>query len=994
MKIPAIYSPNVFTPQIKKEQRSQKPSVTTPMELRSQFNDYLISFGERVDKGLNRFYNENKGRMPKAVRALVEPMQNRGVITPLEAQYYAYQKLEDVETVEGIKEAYPKEVEPLFADLKEVSQSNATRGIIHSINEMSDIYENGVLQGKEDFTVYLVKKIFLESKTIDEINQDLDEDLDEDFKTYFKGKNPDSPYVRSSTLTALGVKMPDADYMTSLRFTRDGYSDMMGVKIRKGLNDFLNSLTPEQRTARAVRQTREFEKWWNRLTMNEKIDMIAETEAEIKMLKAFKREERAEKKRLKEAGVFVEEPVENQESTPKTRTKVGSKELKRNELFKLWATLNLKKFAASLSQADMDTFHLRRMHKQLSRWKEMTPAERTDYISKLRAGAEPVRYSMIDAWNNSPEIIKALYLHLKENQVYKPADLLYSTEEFSKFQSKVMTEFWDNNPDFAQMLGDRIHLSHNKIEMAIRRGTFEDLKIEINRNKNQRKRELEAYKKSLDVPVTTPQPEVKEIDYKEEFRQAYATTIQGMIQSTPKNYFTDVYEYGLENFPEKVIRLWTRSIKDASSLTQEELTQLKDALHFSNTQEIMKFNYAFEVAMADTLYNATKNPVAFGFNAAHLKSAIYQLERGENPIRIVDETGQNEDVVLNVDKKHKRIDKERINQLYEYYKKDLSTDELADIIRYNFGFDIPDDEDKNVKVKTLERVLVDYIRSYGRSVNVIFSDKSAYPPEVKSAYVTKFLANMPKGIRKNVYTTLEKDMDLQTDTYIRHAQGLFGRRFRFLPNVIVDNYFKELGSRLKFDNSRLEISNYLSKICKVRIKASDGASIVILPKLSIKNPYIKYQMLAMEQALADSLYGATESEDVYKVPFEALCDKLELFSLIKKYPVEETTSCPTVDGSTSQLSIKRRVNLSSIQQKYKEYMKEIDEWIEETEELSHPDYQELLYILNPEEGNTTRDLNVAERMACYFPDLSELDFTSTLGGPSVKLTIRPKDSSK
>ena len=75
-------------------------------------------------------------------------------------------------------------------------------------------------------------------------------------------------------------------------------------------------------------------------------------------------------------------------------------------------------------------------------------------------------------------------------------------------------------------------------------------------------------------------------------------------------------------------------------------------------------------------------------------------------------------------------------------------------------------------------------------------------------------------------------------------------------------------------------------------------------------------------------------------------------------------------------------------------MKEIDEWIEETEELSHPDYQELLYILNPEEGNTTRDLNVAERMACYFPDLSELDFTSTLGGPSVKLTIRPKDSSK
>ena len=61
----------------------------------------------------------------------------------------------------------------------------------------------------------------------------------------FKSSNPDSDYIHPSTLKALGIKSPDREYQQSLRYTRDGYSDFMGQKISKGLNDFWNNLSVE-----------------------------------------------------------------------------------------------------------------------------------------------------------------------------------------------------------------------------------------------------------------------------------------------------------------------------------------------------------------------------------------------------------------------------------------------------------------------------------------------------------------------------------------------------------------------------------------------------------------------------------------------------------------------------------------------------------------------------------------------------------------------------
>ena len=45
--------------------------------------------------------------------------------------------------------------------------------------------------------------------------------------------------------------MPAFEYQQSLRYTRDGYSDMVGETISKAQIEFWNALTSEERTSRA-----------------------------------------------------------------------------------------------------------------------------------------------------------------------------------------------------------------------------------------------------------------------------------------------------------------------------------------------------------------------------------------------------------------------------------------------------------------------------------------------------------------------------------------------------------------------------------------------------------------------------------------------------------------------------------------------------------------------------------------------------------------------
>lgn len=250
-------------------------------------NPINIPFEARVDKGLQRFYETNAGRMPQTVKTFIEATIDKSKQTPLQAQTFAFAALGGAMTVEAVKYLFPDE--ELFSELKEADETKATRGILGIYRENKDLLnvcEQGILNDNQNFTVWLLQKIFCESKTLDEINRDLEEEINPEFKAMYDAKE-NGQYIHPSTLKALGIKLPEAEYMQSLRYTRPGYSDMVGEKISITSRNFWDSMPLEERTARNKKSVERFETWWNSLTRNEKLDMIVEQVTELELLQKF-----------------------------------------------------------------------------------------------------------------------------------------------------------------------------------------------------------------------------------------------------------------------------------------------------------------------------------------------------------------------------------------------------------------------------------------------------------------------------------------------------------------------------------------------------------------------------------------------------------------------------------------------------------------------------------------------------------------------------------
>lgn len=947
------------------QDKQQQETATVSVGLRSKFNDHMLSFKGQVDKGLERFYSANKDRMPLTVRRYTEALEDKSRLTPLAAQQRAFTKLTGANSVEDIKKAFSDE--PLFDELKNPQDSKATRGLLSSAKEnreLFELYDIDILKDKKNLTVYLVQKIFLEGKTIDEINADLENDLNEDFKADFKAKNKDSKYIYSSTLKSLGIKTPSFEYQQSLRYTREGYSDEVGEKIQKSLRSFWDTMPDEERTARNKKSVQNFENWWDSFTTKQKLEMIADDETELEMLKAYKKTLRQEKKNT------VQQPQKETATGIKEHrkhNKVGSEKLSKDELFKKWAANKLKLFEANLSEAEKDSLHIKRMHRLASRWANMSPAEKTDYINKMKSGSEPLRFTMIDAWNHSLDLIKDLSSHLRASQIYKPADLLYSTQEFSEFQSRVMNEFWEAHPDYAKKLGNKIIESQQKVQMAIQRGTFEELKKQIMRDKNQRIKEIEKFKTEITRPSesvsndSTPQ-------YIKEFKIYYLKQMAQRLHNIPDEYLNE-YFTNIKDLPKEYVISWTKNLK-GEALTPQDETNLHNLIQSDNETAVLEANRALEAALSNVLFEYTKNPEVYTLSFSDVKTAIYKLEIGENPIQF-HSTRLKKDFILPV-KGKVNINKKNIENLYHYYRQPISEQETDDIIHCYF-----DAEDKKDSIDYPK--LRDYIKKYNKSALIIFSDKSSFSPQIKDAFYRKFITNMPEDIMKGSIKPLVKSRaDFEYEEKLKTAKYMYGKKFDFIPSKFIDSYFKEIAKTLRTKKSELSADDFISSVCKKRKTPKEHGKVMFFNKLhmSMEN---KLKALAMEQALGDILYEATENEKVYSMGFESLCDNLEVFSLAKKFPTEEKPCPATSENEEMTLVCKKKPNLAKINRLYHEYMGQISEWTTEIAQNKTPaDWEDLLYILNPDENKPVKDMAVARRMMIY-------------GTAPYKITISPNE---
>ena len=183
---------------------------------------YRPFFGERLERTPENFYEQdfNKRGMPKTMADYLNSnFAVNSKIPPAELTKKAFEGLEICESIEDVKVMFP--YEPLFQNLKTLEEVSprGKGGYLYVLKKFYERNNKNVLRTGEDLTVYLLKKIFLESKDIKEINDDFENDrifgTDKD-KQYCNEKY----YFIPSTFEALGIEFPDKSYWRSLQANR------------------------------------------------------------------------------------------------------------------------------------------------------------------------------------------------------------------------------------------------------------------------------------------------------------------------------------------------------------------------------------------------------------------------------------------------------------------------------------------------------------------------------------------------------------------------------------------------------------------------------------------------------------------------------------------------------------------------------------------------------------------------------------------------------
>lgn len=941
MKIQKIISYNFYKNNKKTEKNERFDQTNNQQETKSYtttpfYNN--IAFEARVDKGLVRFYETNAERMPKTVKTYIESLVDKTSKTPLQAQASAFAGLIGLTSVLAIKEKFPEE--DLFQELKEPSESKATRGILgiyRQNKELLELCQKDILANGENLTTWLVKKIYLDGKTIDEINTDFMNESDEDFLSLYRESN-DTQAIRPSTLKALGIKMPEFEYQQSLRYTRNGYADYVGEKISQSLKEFLESMPIEERTARARKSVERFEKWWTSIPRDQQLEMIARQTSELEMLEQFNAS-----KIGKTSKSYTNKTNYHTKASKENQSKIETS-LSRDDLFKLWATNNLKKAEANLTEYDKRILNIKREQIRSEWWANMSPAEKTEYINRLKSGAEPLKFAMIDAWNNNADILIELSYSLKRNHAKKPLDLVYGTSEFNENFSNAMTEFWKANPDYAEKLGKSITKSHNKIKEAIKNGQFEQLKKDIMKARSQREQEIaihiENYREIINKDIYDNYPE-----HVKDFINAYVKRLGNSINAMPKGYMLDFFNTVEQEFSVDTVKSWIKAVRQ-ETLTPTDLKNL-DTIKETESNSAKIMNRAAEATLAEVLYHCTKDPRVFFFSQADCKMALMQIFNNREKITI---HSNKNNVSFEIDILNREYNSSDIDKLYETYKAPISEKEISSDIENFFSYKSLGNISTEQKYKEYI-ALKDYMQSYRSSLRIIFNvsnEKTKYPTDVRNMFLQKFIANSPIDLKQgNLKIIINNENSFKIEDKIKSICDKIEKRLSFLPYMITAGYIYEICRELRVSQIPVDILEEYEKII------DDKENFDTLLKFDRKcTPHLRIMnTLASEQAIADVLFEATGDEKVYAMELETLIGTLEKLMKVRKFPSSPIKVKINSLNITTTLSAKKRVFLQNIKELYNDYIKEMFEYKDECDAENKPyEDEQYLLILNPDEN--------------------------------------------
>lgn len=287
------YSPLSFQkiPKTPQEPQNNPPQSANPIASRNVFayKDYNISFGARLNRTPEDFYSQefNQKNMPVTVKKyLNEDYDQRQHMPPAQLQREAFEYLKIADSVEDVKEIYKDE--ELFKDLKSFEDSKAKRGTLYLLKLEENIMGAKFFKDEEesnDITMYLLKKVLLEGKTVEEINKDFKQDLNPEVaqdiaKEISKTKGVSieeafekENFISAADINSLGIKRPNNAYWLSFLATRED-KEYIPVSRQKGESDPTGEkriVSEETRLKMSESQT----KRWSKMNGEEKNDLVA-----------------------------------------------------------------------------------------------------------------------------------------------------------------------------------------------------------------------------------------------------------------------------------------------------------------------------------------------------------------------------------------------------------------------------------------------------------------------------------------------------------------------------------------------------------------------------------------------------------------------------------------------------------------------------------------------------------------------------------------------
>lgn len=211
----------------------------------NSYQDFNVNFRGRTPEN---FYAQeyNVKYMPNEMKKyLAVDYENRKHIPPEQVMGEVFKFIPMAENVEDVKELYPDE--ELFANLHEASLKGRT-GILSDIKLAREIEKAPLFNdNSDDLGVYLLKKIYMEGKTIREINKDFyEKDLNEAYRGVI------TQPINYGTTSAYGIRYPKQDFWNSFIATRDEYREFFIANLPKTSKEVSKINTGHSTTSRFV----------------------------------------------------------------------------------------------------------------------------------------------------------------------------------------------------------------------------------------------------------------------------------------------------------------------------------------------------------------------------------------------------------------------------------------------------------------------------------------------------------------------------------------------------------------------------------------------------------------------------------------------------------------------------------------------------------------------------------------------------------------------